>query len=190
MGHRSANDLSRLSERDDSADYIYQHPHVASKFAGLSTHCSNGSSLGKRGGRNVVTWNDILGQDFSLSPKASNSYTDHMAQVAQVVPMMAQVAPMPTGTVKMASPQTAPNVWMESCEAGDRTAWHTPLVTPWNPPYWESNVKAYGDMADQCLPVNQPEPKLYNNESMTCWLQSNGMTACNNDLAEQLRAAA
>jgi hypothetical protein len=164
--------VPRLADSADAMDYIFSHPHVPSKFAGLSTQAS--SSLIQRGGRNVVTWNDILGQDCSLSPQAS---TSHSSQA----PAISYAPATPTCTVKMACPSLPQSTWAEpsyeSCEAGARTPWHCPLVTPWNPPYWESPVNACGDLAGQ-------------GEPLLSWLQANGLPWCKNDLELQLRAYA
>lgn len=172
LASRSSTGLARHADRAGAMDYIFPHPHVPSKFSGLSTQAS--SSLIQRGGRNVVTWNDILGQDFSLSPQAS---TSHASQAAAI-----SYAPAtPTCTIKMACPSVPLSTWAEpsyeSCEAGARTAWHCPLVTPWNPPYWESPVNACGDLAHQ-------------GEPLVSWLQANGLPSSTNDLAEHLRAYA
>lgn len=203
---RSPSNLSTTSERDDCVDYFYPQHNVPSKFTGLSTHCHTGPAPVARGGRNVVTWNDILGQDLSLGPKASPPPVSYPVTAPQ------SSSSMPTGTVKMACPQSSPSTmmeptfgygmepawmeqswscmdssafgaWMEpchkavelgTCEAGARTPWSEPQVTPWNPPYWESPVNTLGH--------GQADP------SLSTWLEANGLPSCKSAIAEQLMA--
>jgi len=186
----SASTFSTPLERDDALDFFYSH-QVPSKFAGLSTHCDNTFSPAAKSGRNVVTVNDILGQD-SLCQKASSSQISGTAKAPQMLAM-------PACTISneySACQQTDYCAWMEtqmdewssqSCEAGDRTAWLAPLVTPWNPPYWESTVYSPNDQAAIYAYQAEPVP----DESLMSWLVASGVTACDkNDLAEQLRAVA
>lgn len=154
---RLSSGLSRPSEWDNSMEYFYPHQHVPSKFDGLSTHCGSGTLLSKRAGRNVVTCNDILGQDFFASQASTPHTTCSRPSLSSSAPAF---TPSPTCAIKMACPQTTipattttPGAWVGSCEAGARSAWHAPLVTPWNPPYWESTVNAYDEQAGQSEPL-------------------------------------
>jgi len=190
---RSPSILSSLS--GDAMEFFYPHPHTPSQFAGLSTHCSKLSSPVARGGRNVVTVNDILGSDLSPSPQASFSVSSTATVPATSTMAMCTISSVPTSTMATAAcpqaslgAQAAP-AWMEpSCDASSRTAaaWFLPMapewnsppsVTEWNPPNWESPVYRSEDQANQ-------------GEQLMTWLMASGLPACTDGLAEQLYAVA
>lgn len=145
--------------------YHYAHPQMSPKSVGLVSSGHIGMTSTAQGGRNVVTWTDILGQDFSLCPGASTGKHFRPAAAAQI-----SQASEPWANAALLQDFSCPSV--VSQEQGARTSWHVPAVTPWNPPHWISAVYTETEQAEQ---AQHP---------------ASGFVPSNNDVAEQLRAMA